>query len=101
MRSLQSGATAEASSARIITAFPLTRTFHHSAKLRQDAAPAIREEAEVDQDNVQPPVTFAELGEKGLINPKIIDTIVRRMGLKTMTDVQSLTLNEALTGKDV
>ncbi|KAF2403792.1 DEAD-domain-containing protein [Trichodelitschia bisporula] len=44
--------------------------------------------------------TFAELGERELVNQNIIQTITK-MGLETMTEVQKLTINEALQGDDM
>ena len=44
---------------------------------------------------------FQELADHGIISAKVIDTIVRDMGIHTMTDVQRLTINECLDGADV
>lgn len=44
---------------------------------------------------------FADLKNKGLIDPSIIRNISQRMGLTTMTDVQSQTINQMLGGVDV
>ena len=44
---------------------------------------------------------FRDLADKGYVDPVIIDTITKKMGLETMTQVQSLTINEALKGVDV
>lgn len=46
---------------------------------------------------------FIDLKTSGLIHPEIINniTLARRMNIKTMTDVQSLTLHEVLGGGDV
>ncbi len=44
---------------------------------------------------------FQELADYGLVSPKIINTIVNRMDIHTMTDVQRLTINECLDGADV
>lgn len=44
---------------------------------------------------------FADLMSKGLIDPSIIRNITGRMGLSTMTDVQSQTINQMLGGIDV
>lgn len=44
---------------------------------------------------------FADLMTKGLIDPSIIRNITGRMGLSTMTDVQSQTINQMLGGIDV
>ncbi|KAJ5901648.1 ATP-dependent RNA helicase [Penicillium taxi] len=46
---------------------------------------------------------FEDLKTQGLIDPTIIRNIVdsKRMGLKTMTDIQSHTINQALNGEDI
>lgn len=44
---------------------------------------------------------FSELGEAGIIDPVVIDTLVNRMGIHTMTEVQRMTINECLDGTDV
>lgn len=44
---------------------------------------------------------FSELGEAGVIDPVVIDTLVNRMGIHTMTEVQRMTINECLDGTDV
>ncbi|KAL8990851.1 MAG: hypothetical protein Q9177_000599 [Variospora cf. flavescens] len=50
----------------------------------------------------QGPVTrFEELGERGMVCPTIVKTLTQDMGLETMTQVQSLTINETLKGGDV
>ena len=48
------------------------------------------------------PVTrFAELLERGMVCETVVNTLTRDMGLETMTQVQSLTINESLKGIDV
>ncbi|KAL8834707.1 MAG: hypothetical protein Q9176_007314 [Flavoplaca citrina] len=48
------------------------------------------------------PVTrFAELRERAMVCPTIVKTLVEDMKLETMTQVQSLTINETLKGGDV
>ena len=44
---------------------------------------------------------FKGLSERGMVCNTIIDTITEKMGLETMTQVQSLTINETLKGIDV
>ena len=44
---------------------------------------------------------FQYLSEKNLISPHVIDTVVEDMGLKTMTEVQCLTIPQALKGVDL
>lgn len=48
------------------------------------------------------PVTrFIELQERGMVCPTVVKTLVEDMRLETMTQVQSLTINETLKGGDV
>lgn len=48
------------------------------------------------------PVTrFNELSERGMVCNTVVETITQGMGLDTMTEVQSLTINETLKGIDV
>lgn len=56
----------------------------------------------VDEAEMTGPITkFAELGDRGIIDKSVINTLVKKMGLETMTEVQSLTINEAIKGIDV
>ncbi|KAJ4371365.1 hypothetical protein N0V83_004582 [Neocucurbitaria cava] len=72
--------------------------FHHSAKWQQTQAEAVAEEVIAEEG----PVTeFKELASRGLVHPNIINTITGQMRLQTMTDVQTRTINEALSGVDV
>lgn len=49
----------------------------------------------------QVPITrFKELEERKLVCPTVVRTLTRDMGLDTMTQVQSLTINETLKGVD-
>jgi ATP-dependent RNA helicase MSS116 len=71
--------------------------FHHSARWQQIAAAEQEEAGSPDE-----PVTeFSELARRGLVHPAIINTITKQMRLTTMTDVQTRTINEALSGVDV
>ncbi|CBX91585.1 predicted protein [Plenodomus lingam JN3] len=73
--------------------------FHHSTKWQQIAAA----EAQAAESNPQNGLitTFKELGTRGLVHPNLIDTITKKMRLENMTDVQTRTINEALSGVDV
>ena len=52
-------------------------------------------------DGASGPVTrFADLSELG-VHDRIIRSITQGMGYENMTDVQSMTINAALAGKDV
>jgi ATP-dependent RNA helicase MSS116, mitochondrial len=75
----------------------MVAAFHESAKWRQVAAA----EATAEATAPEPITRFKELATKGLVHPNIINTITQRMKLETMTDVQTRTINEALSGVDV
>lgn len=48
------------------------------------------------------PVTkFKDLATRNMVCRTVVDTITHEMGLETMTQVQSLTINETLKGIDV
>lgn len=73
--------------------------FHHSAKWQQIAAEEAEAEQSIKEDG---PVTeFKDLATRGLVHPNLINTITKQMRLTTMTDVQTRTINEALSGVDV
>ena len=56
----------------------------------------------VDAASQLGPVTkFHELAERQLVSPVLVETLTRDMKLETMTDVQSLTINQTLKGVDV
>lgn len=71
--------------------------FHHSAKWQQ----AVAQEAEQSAPQHELITEFKDLATRGLVHPNLINTITKQMRLKTMTDVQSRTINEALSGVDV
>ncbi|KAH7350458.1 P-loop containing nucleoside triphosphate hydrolase protein [Pyrenochaeta sp. MPI-SDFR-AT-0127] len=77
--------------------------FHHSAKWQQIATQTETEQ-NITEDSIAEdgPVTeFQELATRGLVHPNLIRTITSQMRLSTMTDVQTRTINEALSGVDV
>ena len=48
------------------------------------------------------PVTkFQQLADRGMVSPTVVKTLTQDMRLETMTQVQSLTINETLKGIDV
>ena len=97
----------------------LSRPFHANAIYAQQAAAASayeNEVFEVDQQRNDSPspenaggenaqngrvTKFADLAKRGLVCGTVVDTLTRTMGLETMTEVQSLTLNESLKGADM
>ncbi|ORX90974.1 P-loop containing nucleoside triphosphate hydrolase protein [Clohesyomyces aquaticus] len=74
--------------------------FHQSAKWRQQAA-AAQAHTETQNGSYELITEFKDLAAKGLVHPNLINTITKSMGLTTMTEVQTRTINEALAGVDV
>ncbi|KAI9811071.1 MAG: hypothetical protein M1827_005653 [Pycnora praestabilis] len=59
-------------------------------------------DTEIRQQTESGPITrFQELADRGLVSAQIIRNITEQMKLSTMTQVQSMTINEALQGADV
>jgi len=59
-------------------------------------------DAQIKQATKQGPATkFKDLADRGLVCRTVVDTLTKDMGLETMTQVQSLTLNESLKGADM
>lgn len=88
----------------------IERTFATTFRLAQSfsQATAQRDELEDHADELQSgsqneaPITkFADLGERNLVHPTIVDNLTRQMGLETLTEVQSLTLGESLKSGDM
>ncbi|KAH7083260.1 ATP-dependent RNA helicase mss116 mitochondrial precursor [Paraphoma chrysanthemicola] len=76
-----------------------TAGFHHSAKWQQIAAAQAEAELPIAEDGLI--TEFQELSARGLVHPNIINVITKSMRITTMTDVQTRTINEALSGADV
>ena len=82
----------------------LSQARQYEATQRAPAEEA--DESETDRktqaEQLQGRVTeFADLATRNMISPVVVDTITKTMGLKTMTPVQSLTVNESLKGDDM
>ena len=71
--------------------------FHNSATRWQQEA----QEAEQSIEEDGPVTEFKDLATRGLVHPNLIRTITNQMKLTTMTDVQTRTINEALSGVDM
>lgn len=101
-----------------IEPFAKVRAFNTSTRTCQHAAarPAIIEREVEEEIEAQRPPTdqqiqkavqhgpvtrFAELLERGMVCDSVVKTITQDMGLETMTQVQSMTINETLKGIDV
>lgn len=74
-----------------------TAAFHQSATWQQVAEQAADEQS----TKIEPVTNFADLATRGLVHPNVVNTITRQMKLDDMTDVQTRTINEALSGVDM
>lgn len=68
------------------------------SSLRQSASSGIQSQ---QARNYGPVTKFEELAQRKMVCDTVVKTITDAMGLKTMTHVQSLTINETLKGIDV
>lgn len=75
----------------------LTAAFHQSARWQQVA----EQQTEQSSASDGPVTRFEDLATRGLVHPNITNVLTRKMKLETMTDVQTRTINEALSGVDV
>ncbi|KAM0708652.1 hypothetical protein Q7P35_005304 [Cladosporium inversicolor] len=85
---------------RIVRSFQptVTRSLHQSPLLRDEAAAIPATESE----DVQPPLTkFQDLQDQGVLHRNIVKNMTEGMGLETMTEVQSKTINSAIKGTDI
>lgn len=85
-----------------LSSLAATRSLHSSfPRLSAATAEAIVEETEPSKSAII--TEFSDLATENLIHNKIIKNIIQpdRMNLKTMTEVQSLTLNEIVKGDDM
>ena len=59
-------------------------------------------DAQINEAARHGPITkFKDLGQRGQVCETVVETITKDMGLETMTQVQSLTINESLKGIDM
>ena len=74
------------------------RSLHQTTLAQQQAATQERTE----QNNGDPVITrFDDLEARGIVHRNVVRTITGPMGLETMTEVQTKTINEALKGTDI
>lgn len=76
------------------------RSLHNSTASWSTAAASVQEDFPAQSD-IEPLREFIDLRKQGLVDPTVVDTIVRKMKIQTMTDVQSKTLRETLKGGDM
>ena len=76
-------------------------SFHSSSTFLSAAAEAQAQPDVLDSAVPSRLTHFSQLAEQGLVDPEIIRTINQRMKIQTMTDVQSMTIQDILQGGDV
>lgn len=72
------------------------RSFHWTSSLK-----AVAQQAEVPSERENRITEFQDLADRGLVNPNIVHAVTNKMGIKTMTEVQTMTINETLKGIDM
>lgn len=80
---------------RCLAPVSLIKSLHTSIRSRQEAE-AVQESPSSQQKFTR----FQELADNNIIHPNIINNITKRMGLVTMTEVQTRTINSTLRGAD-
>jgi ATP-dependent RNA helicase MSS116 len=55
----------------------------------------------VDQSTSKNVTKFEELIEHDMVHPNVVEEITKKMGHHTMTEVQSMTINQGLQGTDM
>lgn len=77
-------------------AFNAIRSVHQTRQLREEAG---SNSQGTSGDNTI--TKFQELEQRGIVHPNVVRTLTRDMGLETMTEVQTATINSALKGTDI
>jgi ATP-dependent RNA helicase MSS116 len=83
------------------------RWLHVSSALMNQAAAARSAQRFADDGSIEQPASFREitkfqeLVEQDMVHPNVIDEITQGMGHHTMTEVQTMTINQGLQGTDV
>lgn len=78
-----------------------SRGFHQTSVIREQAIAAAVAPVDASLPTQDGPITtFAELGSRKMVHPNVVRSL-RSMGLETMTEVQTSTINEALRGGDI
>ncbi|KAL3481994.1 P-loop containing nucleoside triphosphate hydrolase protein [Aspergillus californicus] len=80
-----------------------SKSLFHSSSLRfsSQGNAAVQENSPELQQELPEQAAFLDLADKKIVARPIIDALTRGMGLKTMTDVQRLTIPVSVTGRDV
>ncbi|PBP27149.1 putative ATP-dependent RNA helicase [Diplocarpon rosae] len=84
------------------------RLLHVSSQLRDNTAAARNGDGDnhVATEAQDPPpkkdvTKFQELIDHNMVHPNVVEQITKGMGHHTMTEVQSMTINQGLSGKDI
>lgn len=87
-----------------VSATPPSRTLGTSSRFQSSAAAAAAapvQDQEAGDPSAEARLTqFSQLSERGLVNKRVVDAITDGMRISDMTDVQSLTIGQALKGTD-
>jgi ATP-dependent RNA helicase MSS116 len=86
-----------------LSSLSATRSLHSSFPRFSAAAAAEASTEQAEFTKPQRITEFSALAEEGLVDKAIMKNIIQadRMNLKTMTEVQSLTLHEIVKGDDM
>ena len=77
------------------------RWLHISSRLMNQAE-ALRSEHDAPSRHETREVSkFQELADHGMVHPNVVNEITKGMGHHTMTDVQTMTINQGLQGTDM
>jgi len=83
------------------------RWLHVSSTLRNQAAAHRSSQRFADDGSIEQPASFKEitkfheLVDQDMVHPNVIDEITKGMGHHTMTEVQTMTINQGLQGTDM
>ncbi|KAF2721680.1 DEAD-domain-containing protein [Polychaeton citri CBS 116435] len=81
-----------------------TRAIHHSLRLTQNIAAAKAEantDAPTNASEKSLITKFHELETQEIVHRNVVKTLTQDMGLSDMTEVQTKTINQALSGNDI
>lgn len=71
------------------------RAFHHTPKWQQTATAQVAAEGEEELIT-----RFSQMSEKGIVHQNVVKSL-RQMNFDNMTEVQTMTINQAVQGNDM
>lgn len=83
------------------------RWLHVSSRLLNQAAGTRSAQRFADDGSIEQPAQFREitkfheLVDQDMVHPNVVDEITKGMGHHTMTEVQTMTINQGLQGTDM